>query len=63
MAEKRLPQAKFVSANPTEEAVMEGVITIACPYCKTERIIEPDGFYDDIECETCGEHYRARGVI
>ncbi|GAH46502.1 unnamed protein product, partial [marine sediment metagenome] len=29
----------------------------------TERLIEPDGHYKDIECETCGEHYRTRGVI
>ena len=63
MAEKRLPLAKFVSKCPEEEAVMEGIVTIACPYCEAEMIIEVDGYYNDIQCETCGEHYRTRGVI
>ena len=59
---ERLPLAKYVSDCPEEEAVMEGVITVACPYCKAERLIEPDGHCKDIECEVCGEHYRTRGV-
>ena len=63
MAEKRLPLAKFVSKNPEEEAVNEGHLTVKCPFCETERLIEPDGFYEDIECEGCGEHYRTIGVI
>jgi len=63
MAEKGLPLAKFVSEYPEEEAVREGHITVKCPYCGTERLIEPDGNYNDITCETCGEHYRTRGVI
>jgi len=63
MAEKRLPLAKFVSKCPEEEAVMEGIITVACPYCGEEMIIEPDGNYERILCGTCGEYYRTRGVI
>ncbi len=62
MAEKLLT-AKYVSTCPEEEAVMDGVVTIACPYCGAERLIEPDGNYDDIECGTCKRHYRTRGVI
>jgi len=63
MAKRKLPLARFVSKNPEQEALMQGHVTVRCPYCKAERIIEPDGFYDDITCETCGEHYRTRGVI
>ena len=62
MTEKRLPLAKFVSKNPMEEAIQQGFITIKCPYCEAERLIEPDGDYEDITCEICGEHYRTRGV-
>lgn len=61
--EKRLPLAKFVSECPEEEALHGGVITIKCPFCEAERLIEPDGDYEDITCETCGEHYRTVGVI
>ena len=59
----KLLTAKFVSTCPEEEAVMEGTVTIACPYCEAERLIEPDGYYEDIICEICGEHYRTRGII
>jgi len=60
---EKLPLAKFVSKCPEEEAIMEGIVTIACPYCEAERLIEPDGDYKDITCEICGEHFRTRGVI
>ncbi|TKJ44613.1 hypothetical protein CEE34_10995 [Candidatus Aerophobetes bacterium Ae_b3a] len=60
---EKLLTAKFVSASPAEEALMKGVITVICPYCEEERQIEPDGFYDDIECEICGGHYSTIGVI
>jgi len=59
----KLLVAKFVSASPEEEAVMKGVVTVMCPYCEEERLIEPDGWYDDIKCETCGGHYSTIGVI
>lgn len=59
---EKLQLAKYVSEDPAEEAVMDGVVTIACPYCKEERTIEPDGDYEDIECEGCGKHYRTKGV-
>lgn len=59
----KLLTAKFVSEGPAEEAVMEGVVTVACPYCGEERLIEPDGYYDDIECEKCKRHYSTIGII
>lgn len=60
---KKLLVAKFVSATPEEEAVLDGVVTVKCPYCGEEKCIEPDGYYDDIECEVCGGHYSTVGVI
>lgn len=62
MTEKLLA-AKFVSATPQEEALMDGVITVMCPFCGEERQIEPDGYYDDIECENCEAHYSTMGVV
>lgn len=61
----KLETAKFVGGFETQarNAVMEGIITVACPYCRMEREIEPDGFYSDIECEGCGKHYRTIGII
>ncbi|GAI69191.1 unnamed protein product [marine sediment metagenome] len=60
-----LKTAKFVGGfeAQTKSAVMEGIITVACPHCGEERQIEPDGFYPDIECEGCGKHYRTVGII
>ena len=63
MAEKKRPLAKFTSKNPAEQAIRLGFFMVRCPYCKAIRRIEPDGNYDDIECEGCGKHYRTRGVI
>ena len=62
MAKERLLLAKFASKNPEEEALQGGIVTVQCPYCEAERLIEPDGDYEDIQCEICGEHYRTRGV-
>lgn len=62
MSTKKLQLAGYVSEDPAEEAVMQGFITVACPHCGAERTIEPDGDYDDIECETCHKHYRTKGV-
>lgn len=57
--------AKFVGgmAHQTECAMMDGVITVACPHCGTEREIEADGFYNDVECEGCSKHYKTVGVV
>lgn len=45
-----------------EHAISNGCITVLCPYCGTRRTIEPDGFYDDVECNCCHKHYRTEGV-
>lgn len=61
---EQLKTAKFVGglAVQAENALMDGVITIECPHCKTERLIEPDGFSNDTECENCGKHYKTIGI-
>lgn len=61
----KLETAKFVGGFivQAKNAVMNGIITVACPHCEIEREIEPDGFYEDVECEGCGRHYRTMGII
>jgi len=55
--------AKLLTAYPTKEALMKGVVTVMCPYCEEEKQIEPDKHYDDVVCEVCGGHYSTMGVI
>lgn len=58
---REMRTATYVSDCPEEEAVCDGIITVACPYCGEERTLEPDCF-DIIDCENCQEQYRVIGV-
>ena len=60
---EKLLVTKFVSATPQEEAVMEGVVVVMCPFCTEEKLIGPAEYYNDVECEVCFGHYSTIGVI
>ena len=44
-----------------EEAAMDSVCTVECPYCGCEREVEPDAHYA-CECEECEKTYRVVGA-
>ena len=46
-----------------EEAVSYGFVTVICPFCGEPQRIEPDGYYDSVECPACGNSYKTEGVI
>ena len=63
MSDNVIERAKYVDSFYTqlENAVLNGIMEVSCPYCGEVYSLEPD-CYEQINCNCCNRIFQVSGV-